>query len=59
MGGEIAAVIAEDAFEDLDAPVVRVAGPEVPAMPFSPLLEAEFMPTPEKIATAIRTLAAY
>ena len=59
IGGEIAAVIAEYAFEDLDAPVVRVAGPEVPAMPFSPLLEAEFMPTPEKIATAIRTLAAY
>ncbi len=59
IGGEIAAVIAEYAFDDLDAPVVRVAGPEVPAMPFSPLLEAEFMPTPEKIATAIRTLAAY
>lgn len=59
IGGEIAAVIAEYAFESLDAPVMRVAGPEVPAMPFSPLLEAEFMPSPEKIATAIRQLAAY
>ncbi|MDA1258047.1 MAG: alpha-ketoacid dehydrogenase subunit beta [Chloroflexi bacterium] len=59
LGGEIAAVIAEYAFEDLDAPVVRVAGPEVPAMPFSPLLEAQFMPSPEKIAAAIRDLAAY
>ncbi|MCH8818001.1 MAG: alpha-ketoacid dehydrogenase subunit beta [Chloroflexi bacterium] len=59
IGGEIAAVIAEYAFEDLDAPVMRVAGPEVPAMPFSPLLEAEFMPSPEKIAAAIRKLAAY
>ncbi len=59
IGGEISAVIAEYAFEDLDAPVMRVAGPEVPAMPFSPLLEAEFMPSPEKIAAAIRKLAAY
>lgn len=59
IGGEIAAVIAEEAFEDLDAPVMRVAGPEVPAMPFSPLLEAEFMPSPAKIATAIRRLVAY
>ncbi|MCH7907292.1 MAG: alpha-ketoacid dehydrogenase subunit beta [Chloroflexi bacterium] len=59
IGGEVAAVIAEYAFEDLDAPVMRVAGPEVPAMPFSPLLEAEFMPSPEKIAAAIRKLAAY
>jgi len=59
IGGEIAAVIAEEAFEDLDAPIKRVAGPEVPAMPFSPLLEAEFMPTAEKIAAAMRELAAY
>ena len=59
IGGEIAAVIAEEAFEDLDAPVKRVAGPEVPAMPFSPLLEAEFMPTAEKIAAEMRELAAY
>jgi 2-oxoisovalerate dehydrogenase E1 component beta subunit len=59
IGGEIAAVIAEEAFEDLDAPIKRVAGPEVPAMPFSPLLEAEFMPSAEKIAAAMRELAAY
>lgn len=59
IGAEVAAVIAEEAFEDLDAPVARVAGPEVPGMPFSPLLEAEFMPSPEKIAAAIRDLAAY
>lgn len=59
IGAEVAAVIAEEAFEDLDAPVARVAGPEVPGMPFSPLLEAEFMPSPEKIAVAIRNLAAY
>ena len=59
IGGEIAATIAEDAFEYLDAPVRRLAGPEVPAMPFSPPLEALYMLDSEKIADAIRQLAAY
>ena len=59
VGGEIAATIASEAFEDLDAPIVRVTGPDVPGMPFSPALEAEFMPSPEKIAAAMRDLAEY
>lgn len=59
IGGEIAATIAEDAFEYLDAPVRRLAGPEVPAMPFSPPLEALYMLDSAKIADAIRGLAAY
>ena len=59
LGGEIVATIVSEAFEDLDAPVMRVAGPDVPEMPFSPPLEAEFMPSPEKIADAMRELAAY
>ena len=59
IGGEVAATIAEDAFEYLDAPVRRLAGPEVPAMPFSPPLEALYMLDSEKIADAIRSLAAY
>ena len=59
IGGEIAATIAEDAFEYLDAPVRRLAGPEVPAMPFSPPLEALYMLDSDKIADAIRNLAAY
>lgn len=59
VGGEIVATIVSEAFDDLDAPVVRVAGPDVPEMPFSPALEAEFMPSPEKIAQAMRDLAAY
>lgn len=59
IGGEIAASIAEDAFEYLDAPVRRLAGPEVPAMPFSPPLEALYMLDSTKIAEAIRNLAAY
>ena len=59
IGGEVAAVIAEDAFEYLDAPVRRLAGPEVPAMPYSPPLEALYMLDSAKIAAAIRSLTAY
>ena len=59
VGGEVAAVVAEHAFDHLDAPVRRLAGPEVPAMPFSPPLEAEFMISPRQVADAIRDLAAY
>lgn len=58
-GGEIAAIIAEEAFTDLDAPVRRLCGPDVPAVPFSHPLQDWFMPNPEKIAAAIRDLAAY
>ena len=59
IGGEVAATIGEDAFDYLDAPVRRLAGPEVPAMPFSPPLEALYMLDSTKIAGAIRNLAAY
>ena len=59
IGGEVAAIISEQAFEYLDGPIMRLAGPEVPAMPFSPALEAEFMLDADKIADAIRRLAAY
>jgi 2-oxoisovalerate dehydrogenase E1 component beta subunit len=58
-GAEIAAVIASEGFESLDAPVVRVAGPDVPAMPFNKPQEDAFLPNPEKIAAAMRKLAAY
>jgi 2-oxoisovalerate dehydrogenase E1 component beta subunit len=59
IGGEVAAIVAESAFEYLDAPIVRLAGPEVPAMPFSPLQEAMFMPDTERIAEAMLKLARY
>jgi 2-oxoisovalerate dehydrogenase E1 component beta subunit len=58
-GAEIAAIIAEEAFEQLDAPVVRVAGPDVPAMPFNKPQQDFFLPNPERIAAAMRKLAAY
>ena len=59
IGAEVAGIISEEAFEYLDGPVTRLAGPEVPAMPFAPTLEAEFMLSTEKIVSAIRRLAAY
>lgn len=59
VGSEASALIAEYAFEHLDAPVMRLAGPEVPAMPFAPTLEAAYMPTSDKIAAKIREMAAY
>lgn len=58
-GAEIAALIAEEAFSDLDAPVMRLGGPEIPAMPFNKPQEEWFMPNPEKIAAKMRELAAY
>jgi 2-oxoisovalerate dehydrogenase E1 component beta subunit len=58
-GGELAALIAEEAFEHLDGPVRRLTGPDVPAMPFARPLEEAFMLNPTKIAEAIRELAAY
>ncbi|MEM5776409.1 MAG: transketolase C-terminal domain-containing protein, partial [Anaerolineaceae bacterium] len=58
-GAEIAAIIAEQAFSDLDAPVRRLAGPDVPAVPFSHPMQDWFMLNPAKIADAIRKLASY
>ena len=59
VGAEVAAIIAEEGFDYLDGPVKRVAGPDVPAMPFSPPLEDVFMVNTEKIVAAIKDLSAY
>jgi 2-oxoisovalerate dehydrogenase E1 component beta subunit len=58
-GAELAALLADEAFTDLDAPVRRLAGPDVPAMPYSHPLQDWFMLNPEKIAAAMRELAQY
>jgi len=58
-GAEIAALLADEAFTDLDAPVRRLAGPDVPAVPFSHPMQDWFMPNADKIAAAIRDLAAF
>ena len=57
-GAEIAATIAEEAFEQLDAPVKRLAGPDTP-VPFSPPLEKAFIPQVEDVVEAIKEIAAY
>jgi 2-oxoisovalerate dehydrogenase E1 component beta subunit len=59
LGGEIAALIGQHAFESLDGPITRVCAPDVPAMPYSKPLEEAFLPSPGKIADAMRKLAAY
>lgn len=56
---EVAAIISENCLFDLDAPVMRLAGPDVPAMPFSPPLEDEFMINPDKIKNKMRELAQF
>jgi 2-oxoisovalerate dehydrogenase E1 component beta subunit len=58
-GAEIAAILAEEAFESLDGPIVRVTGPDVPGVPYNHVLEDWFMPNPDRIADAVRRLAAY
>ena len=59
VGAEVSAIISENAFEYLDGPVARLAGPEVPAMPFSPPLEDMYMINTAKIENSIRQLAEY
>lgn len=58
LGGEIAALIAERAFEHLDGPIVRLAAPDAP-VPYSPTLEDAYRPNAEKILKAARELLAY
>jgi len=57
--GEVAAIIAENCLFDLDAPVQRLAGPDVPAMPYAPTMEKYFMVNPDKVEHAIRELAEF
>ena len=57
-GGEIAALVAERAFEYLDAPVVRLCPPDTP-VPYSPPLEEDFLPNPLSVGKAIRALYDY
>ncbi|PYQ00680.1 MAG: alpha-ketoacid dehydrogenase subunit beta [Acidobacteria bacterium] len=57
-GGEIAGLVAERAFEHLDAPVMRVAPPDTP-VPYSPPLEETFLPNAAKVGEAIRAIYDY
>ncbi|WP_249871943.1 alpha-ketoacid dehydrogenase subunit beta [Oceanobacillus saliphilus] len=57
--GEVAAIIAEHCLFDLDAPIQRLAGPDVPSMPYAPPMEKFFMMNPDKVEKAMRDLAEY
>ncbi|MCG1022803.1 MULTISPECIES: alpha-ketoacid dehydrogenase subunit beta [Sutcliffiella] len=56
---EVSAIIAENCLFDLDAPIMRLAGPDVPAMPYAPTMEKYFMVNPDKVEKAMRELAQY
>jgi 2-oxoisovalerate dehydrogenase E1 component beta subunit len=58
IAGEIAAIVCEGAFEDLDGPIARVTAIDTP-VPYSPTLEEYFMPNTEKVVAAARELAKY
>jgi 2-oxoisovalerate dehydrogenase E1 component beta subunit len=57
-GAEIAATIAEEAFEDLDAPLKRITAPDTP-VPFSPTLEKAYIPQVEDVVAGLKELVAY
>lgn len=59
LGAELSAFITEEAFLDLDAPIRRVTGPDLPGIPFYEAGEEAFLPNAGKIAAALRELAAY
>jgi len=58
IAGEIAAMVTESVFEELDGPIRRVTSLDTP-VPFSPPLEERFRPNAERVATAARELARY
>ncbi len=57
--GEVSAIIAENCLFDLDAPIQRLAGPDIPAMPYAQPMERYFMVDETKVEAAIRDLAEF
>ena len=56
---EVGAAISEEAFDYLDAPVTRVAGIDVPSVPFAPPMEHFFLPNADKISRAVKKVLEY
>ncbi len=56
---EVSAIISEHCLFELDAPIKRLAGPDVPAMPYAPTMEKYFMVNPDKVEKAMRELAEF
>ncbi|MGI8848107.1 MAG: alpha-ketoacid dehydrogenase subunit beta [Candidatus Dormibacteria bacterium] len=59
ISSEVSAIISEKCFEALDAPVMRIGGPEIPAMPYAHNLEAFYIVTTDKLESRLRQLADY
>ena len=59
IGGEVSAIIAEECLYELDAPIKRLGGPDVPAGPFNGIMEKFFMLNPDKVYEAMKELAQY
>ncbi|WP_018755228.1 alpha-ketoacid dehydrogenase subunit beta [Paenibacillus terrigena] len=59
VGAEVSAIIAEEMLFELDAPIMRLCGPDVPAMPISPPMERFFMLNKDKVQEAMRKLALF
>jgi 2-oxoisovalerate dehydrogenase E1 component beta subunit len=58
-GAEVAAILSGDGFEYMDAPIMRLTAPDIPGVPFSHHMQDFYMPNTDKIAEAVRKLAAY
>jgi 2-oxoisovalerate dehydrogenase E1 component beta subunit len=59
VGAEVAAIIAEELLYELDAPIIRLCGPDVPAVGMSPTTEKYFLLNPDKVKETMRNLAQY
>ena len=59
VGAEVSAIISEECLFDLDAPIERLCGPDVPAMPISPPMERFYMLSKDKVKDAMLKLAMY
>ncbi|MCG7335055.1 alpha-ketoacid dehydrogenase subunit beta [Sporosarcina sp. ACRSM] len=59
VGAEVAALISEECLFELDAPIKRLCGPDVPAMPYSSPMEKFFMLNPDKVYQAMKELAQF
>ncbi|MFQ3542860.1 alpha-ketoacid dehydrogenase subunit beta [Halobacillus rhizosphaerae] len=56
---EVSAIISENCLFDLDSPIKRLAGPDIPSMPYAPTMEKYFMMNPDKVEKAMRDLAEF
>ncbi|SDC37635.1 2-oxoisovalerate dehydrogenase E1 component beta subunit [Paenibacillus sp. UNCCL117] len=59
VGGEISALIAEEMLFDLDAPIMRLCGPDTPAVGMNPVMEKFYLLNTDKIKEAMRKLAEF